>query len=72
VLKAERSEAVAGNIRNRATISFMELNAKLAKYREALDDNLTALDHQLQMVQAAIVAAQSAQYKVKATEASEE
>jgi hypothetical protein len=72
VLKAERSETVAGNIRRRATISFMELNAKLAKYREALDDNLTALDHQLQMVQAAIVAAQSAQYKVKATAEGEE
>lgn len=72
VLKAERSETVAGNIRTRATISFMELNAKLAKYREALDDNLTALDYQLQMVQAAIVAAQSAGHKVKATAESEE
>lgn len=59
VIAGGRTEKVSDNIRSRATIKFMELNQTIASYREALDDNLRALDVHLDSTSEFIAKAQT-------------
>lgn len=66
ILQSARTENVSNNIRERVTLKFMEINQKVSSYREALGDDLAALNVYLTSAAQFIAQAQTwTDYKAK-------